>query len=341
GILERGSKTGSFSYLLWPSRIGAFTTVLGKHYINFDTSLLPFSYINEEEGKSFITPAMNMLTAGTRRDGLKWPKRDRRKAAEKYDLINFDVLSPYTVSKMSAAAGLLRTLYENTPKETENVNYQGILIKRLLLKTSARFYEMGIKIFIGSCVAEKLNDLGDPFLWEDAISALSSDTSEDTGKWTDIAGLLAPEADISLLVKKIEELEISDLSGVLLNLQEMFGAYNRNKWNWCASLIEKRFNIRISEITPAILEDILSGWKTNLIRLNNMIIQDAEKEFDPVSKIGYGIDGDSTVKDCDFSSVRGSAGSNSFIAELKRENQETEKQYERLAGLLGYSVSSM
>jgi hypothetical protein len=72
GILERGSKTGSFSYLLWPCRIGAFTAVIGKHYANFDTSEFPFSYIAEEEGKSVLTPAMNLLTVGTKRDSEKW-----------------------------------------------------------------------------------------------------------------------------------------------------------------------------------------------------------------------------------------------------------------------------
>ena len=45
GILERGSKTGSFSYMMWPCRVGAFSVVIGKHYVNFDTANLPFSYI--------------------------------------------------------------------------------------------------------------------------------------------------------------------------------------------------------------------------------------------------------------------------------------------------------
>jgi len=68
GILERGSKTGSFSYLLLPCHIGAFTVVMGKHYTNFDSADFPFSYISEEKGKSELTPAMNLFTVGTRRD---------------------------------------------------------------------------------------------------------------------------------------------------------------------------------------------------------------------------------------------------------------------------------
>jgi len=76
GILERGSKTGSFAYLLLPDFVGAYTVVMGKHYANFDTTDFPFSYITEEKGKSELTPAMNIFTVGTRRDSEKWPTRD-------------------------------------------------------------------------------------------------------------------------------------------------------------------------------------------------------------------------------------------------------------------------
>ncbi|GAH48502.1 unnamed protein product, partial [marine sediment metagenome] len=61
GVLERGCKTGSSSYLLWPCRIGPFTTVTGKHNANFDSGIFPFSNIAEKEGKSVLTPAVNLL----------------------------------------------------------------------------------------------------------------------------------------------------------------------------------------------------------------------------------------------------------------------------------------
>ncbi|HKK80660.1 MAG TPA: DUF4954 family protein, partial [Prolixibacteraceae bacterium] len=45
GIVERGSKTTSDSYLLWPAKIGPFTLIMGRHYKNSDTSDMPFSYL--------------------------------------------------------------------------------------------------------------------------------------------------------------------------------------------------------------------------------------------------------------------------------------------------------
>ena len=45
GIVERGSKTTSDSYILWPAKIGAFTLVMGRHYKNTDTLLICLSLI--------------------------------------------------------------------------------------------------------------------------------------------------------------------------------------------------------------------------------------------------------------------------------------------------------
>ena len=82
------SKTGSSSYLLWPARVGAFTAVIGKHYTNFDTRNLPFSYIDDRDGRSVLYPALNLSTVGTKRDGEKW-----RDAAESDWLAEFRHIS--------------------------------------------------------------------------------------------------------------------------------------------------------------------------------------------------------------------------------------------------------
>jgi len=85
GVLQRGSKNGSSSYLLWPTVVAPFSVVIGKHLTSFDAGDLPFSYITEEKGVSLVTPAMNMFTVGTMRDGEKWPTRDRRTASHQRD----------------------------------------------------------------------------------------------------------------------------------------------------------------------------------------------------------------------------------------------------------------
>ncbi len=49
GKLERGCKTGSFSYMMWPCRVGPFSVVLGKHTRTFDLGDFPFSHVEGEE----------------------------------------------------------------------------------------------------------------------------------------------------------------------------------------------------------------------------------------------------------------------------------------------------
>ena len=44
GILERGCKTASDSYILWPLRAGAFSFITGHHTVHADASSFPFSY---------------------------------------------------------------------------------------------------------------------------------------------------------------------------------------------------------------------------------------------------------------------------------------------------------
>ena len=85
GIMERGSKTTSDSYLLWPARIGPFTLVVGRHYKNLDTSSLPFSYLIESNDDSILVPGINLRSVGTIRDAQKWPLSDGRKDPVKID----------------------------------------------------------------------------------------------------------------------------------------------------------------------------------------------------------------------------------------------------------------
>ena len=112
GILERGAKTTSDSYILWPAKIGAFSLVMGRHVNNLDTTDLPFSYLIEQQGSTYIVPGVNLKSVGTIRDVKKWPERDKRKDPHRLDYINFNHLSPYTVQKMFAGIEILERLKE-------------------------------------------------------------------------------------------------------------------------------------------------------------------------------------------------------------------------------------
>ncbi|MBN1898798.1 MAG: DUF4954 family protein [Spirochaetes bacterium] len=337
GILERGCKTGSFSYLLWPCRIGAFSVILGKHYSNFDTANLPFSYITERDGKSILSPGRNLFTVGTRRDCLKWPARDRRKGIKR-DLIHFDMLNPFTVNKMLNGITILKDLYEKTSRELEYVNYNGINIKRLLLKTTAKYYDMAVRIYTGQSLINRLGDISTGTGLEEIKTRLIADTKNHASNWLDILGMIIPEFLLNDLIQSIVRSETKDIDRVLVQLNKMYSEYAQNEWSWCVGLIERQYNIKIEDIRSEHIIQILKDWKDSVIKFNNMILKDAEKEFDSNARIGFGLDGDSQIKDMDFETVRGTFDKNNFVLQLKEESKKIEEKYDRYSSLLGEDI---
>ncbi len=337
GVLERGCKTSSASYLLWPCRVGAFSAVVGKHYSNFDTSDLPFSYITEEQGKSVLTPAMNLLTVGTRRDADKWPARDKRKDPCKLDLIRFNLLSPYIVAKMVRGAGILLKLQAETPRKQEFVTHQGINIRRLMLKTCARYYEMGVHIFIGDCLSARLEQVAAPLAQKELLSILTPQ-SIGVHEWADIGGMLAPRELLQTLVDAVKSGEVQNIENLISWLQTIHAAYEEAEWAWCVQLVEKRLGTRLSQMTGEHLMKIIADWSKSRTRLNNMIAADASKEFHPQAQIGYGIDGGEDERKLDFEAVRGTYDDNRFVRELREDSERVEARAKRLHSLLSTTV---
>jgi hypothetical protein len=326
GILERGSKTGSFAYLLWPCRIGAFSVVMGKNLASFDTSDFPFSYINVDHERSILTPGMNFFTVGTRRDSEKWPLRDKRKDPEKYDLINFDFLSPYIVQKVIASMDILQALYDKASPKQESVYYKGIRIKRLMLKSTRRYYEMALNIFVGNQVIRKLVDFPGIPSMESIKREFSPGSRNSSGKWIDLAGMIATEQSIQQVLSDITSGSLNKLEDITSRLEQIHKSYEDDVWAWTTGILAERFGIDVKQITTDQLLDLVSMWEGFTIKLDKMILNDATKEFDENSRIGFGIDGDTEVGKKDFEAVRGVYDENKFIIGIKEEITQTEKK---------------
>lgn len=324
GILERGCKTGSFSYLLWPSRVGPFTAVMGKHYANFDTSDFPFSYVDDDHGKSALVPGMNFFTVGTLRDGEKWPARDRRKWEKKLDLIVFDVLSPYTAQKMIRGRDILNNLQQTTDKSQELVTWQGIQIKRLLLKTCSRYYKLAIDKYFGDVLVARLEKA----VGRDSSGILKADGKGVDGEseWVDVCGLLCAKPRLETLIGDVVGGKIQTLAGLQSAFQAIFDAYKADEWNWVLAAYRKLTGKALAEGR----REVVDNWKESSVKLINMVLNDASKEFDEGARIGFGIDGN---RDADFEAVRGTFEKDKFVRKLKADAERVNKRYEAVLGL--------
>ena len=75
---------------------------------------------------------------------------------------------------------------------------------------------------------------------------------------------------------------------------------NQHVWAWTTEILAERFEVDVNSVNADQLLELISTWETESIKLDKMILNDASKEFDNSSKIGFGIDGDQDVIDRDF-----------------------------------------
>ena len=317
GVIERGSKTGSDSYILWPAKVGAFTVVMGRHYRNSDTSDLPFSYLIEHEDESILAPGVNLRSLGTVRDARKWPKRDRRKDPKKLDHINFKLLSPYTIQKMINGRNLLCKLKATSGESSEYFTYHSVKISNSSLDRGVKLYQMGIDKFLGNCLIKRLEakQFENP---GELRAALKPQTSIGPGKWVDMAGMFAPEEAVEKLLSNIENGSVGSLEQVQASFHSMHENYPEYEWVWAANVLQENQGKTMDEITADDIIELTKRWKQVVVELDNMLYADAKKEFTATAQTGYGLDGSQETKQADFEQVRGTFEENSFVMEIEK-----------------------
>ncbi len=311
GIAERGAKTTSDSYLLWPSKVGAFSLVMGRHTHHADTSALPFSYLIENNSESFLVPGANLRTVGTIRDAQKWPKRDNRKDEHKLDLINFNLLSPYTVQKMWRGREVLDELQALSGENTEVYGYKNCKIRNSSLRHGRELYTIGIQKFLGNSLISRLEQ-SEWQTMDEVRKVLRPDSETGKGGWVDLAGLIAPKSEVTRLLDDIEQGTLS-LEAIQQRMVEMHANYYSYEWSWALEHLEQVWKCTVEEVTLDQLKETVENWKSAVVRLDKMVYDDARKEFDLNSQTGFGVDGDREQAAADFEEVRGSFESNSFV----------------------------
>ncbi|MCF7740500.1 MAG: DUF4954 family protein [Candidatus Marinimicrobia bacterium] len=312
GVIERGSKTASDSYMLYPMKVGPFSLIMGRHYQNSDTSNLPFSYLFEGDNESLIIPGVNLTSVGTIRDARKWPNRDRRKCKKKLDLINFFLLSPFTVQKMINGKQILKNLKKTTGVTSDFYYYNNVKIKRGSLERGIKYYDIGITKYIGNCVVRRLEE-SDFNNKDEFYEIMKANSTVGQGSWLDISGMIAPEEKILELVEKIENGRLQDLESIEDEFSNIHDNFFEYEWNWAVKMIEEMLGKAITSISISEFIELIEDWKDNVVKLDNILKDDAAKEFSRKTQVGYGYNGDDQVREQDFANVIGTFEENQFV----------------------------
>jgi len=324
GIMERGGKTTSDSYLLWPSRIGAFTLVMGRHYKHCDTTDFPFSYLIESKDESILVPAINLKSIGTIRDTQKWPGRDNRTDSNLLDFINFNLLSPYTIDKMMNGRRKLLAIRESSGSSASSYSYDKMKIESRALDRGIALYEMAIWKFLGNSVITRLQN-GKFKNDADIQKALEPDTPVGKGYWVDLSGLICPFEALDKLLKTIENGELTSLEEVNSALAVLHKNYYNFEWTWVADAFSEFYGKSVSEFTATDVIAVVEKWKKSVLEMDRFLYEDARKEFSMSKMIGFGVDGTNGAREEDFAQVRGEFESNKTVMIICEHMEKKEK----------------
>lgn len=268
GILERGTKTASGSYLLMPATIGAFSVCFGKLMHHPNTTALPFSYLIAEADKMFLVPGRNITTVGLYRDIRKWPRRDMRPQHSQKSIVNFDWLSPFTVGEILRGKKILENLRQASGDNVSSYNYHEYVINASSLRKGIKYYDIALRIYMGAVLkrAHKWGFFGKP------------ETEIGLGKWDDLSGLLLPASEEQRLIDEIKDGTLETIQEVIDRFHEINDNYRVYQWAWTYRMILEYYGIKeiTAEDDTRIKKDYIEARRAWIAEIR----KDAEKEFE-------------------------------------------------------------
>lgn len=263
GILERGTKTASGSYVLMPAQIGTYSVCFGKLMHHPDTRKLPFSYLIAYGDEMYLIPGRNLTTVGLYRDIRKWPMRDKRHEKGKNTIINFDWLSPFSVGSIMVAKRTLEAL-RDVSGDVATYNFHDYVIKNSSLKKGIRYYDIALRIYMGAVM--KRHRLERP------ISPVG------TGKWSDLSGLLIPLSEEERIVNDIKNGTLASIPAIREEFLKANNNYSEYRWAWSYRLICEYYGIEeiTKETATKVHEDYVQARRAWIAEIR----KDAIKEFE-------------------------------------------------------------
>ena len=184
------------------------------------------------------------------------------------------------------------------------------------LERGIELYQIGINKFLGNSLIKRLEKT--EFRSNAELrKRLTPERKEGMGEWVDLAGLIAPKSEVDKLLDDIESGKISSVGELSKVFYEMHKSYYDWEWTWTCERIEEEAGSSVNKLTAKDIITIVETWKKCVVELDNLLYEDARKEFTLSSMTGFGIDGGDEIKKRDFEQVRGEFESNKVVAAIK------------------------
>ncbi|HET9570847.1 MAG TPA: DUF4954 family protein [Bacteroidales bacterium] len=275
GVCERGCKTGSDAYILWPGRVGAFTFIKGRHTGNPDTSDFPFSYLIEDGGKSYLTPGATLRSVGTLRDELKWPQRDKRTSLKPADKLCLEVSNPFTMNAIDRALEQMDALFET---EAPEFSFNGCILKRSAIVKGRKLYQTALDAYMGTALIRRLEYVQEDTLM-DLMKTLTTGNGILSDRWADLSGLLVPENVLEDLLLSIEKGQCATVESLEESWEKLFRQYPDFAWQSILQRLTKTLDKAPSALKAIDFLPVIEEWESAQTTVYKQMLSDAEMEL--------------------------------------------------------------
>lgn len=117
---------------------------------------------------------------------------------------------------------------------------------------------------------------------------------------------------------KIQSGEVSSVDSITEGFAEIHRKYYEYEWTWAYRIIREYYGLDLSEAGVEDMLSLVDRWKTSVVALDNLVYEDARKEFSLSAMTSFGADGGEQRRREDFEQVRGSGfESNSFVRSIR------------------------
>ena len=200
---------------------------------------------------------------------------------------------------------ILNELQKVSGVNSDAYSFQSGLIRKSSLKNGLKLYGLAIDKFLGNSLITRLmsSDFTTLSQLQEAMKPVSV---YGDGDWVDIAGMIAPKAAVADLLSEVEEGVIDNIQVLGQRFREMHTEYYRYEWKWAYRIIREYYGVDLQQASVDDMMDLVKRWRESVVALDQLIYEDARKEFSLSSMTSFGADGDKFEQEQDFMNVRGS-----------------------------------
>ena len=153
-------------------------------------------------------------------------------------------------------------------------------------------------------------------------------------RWIDLGGCILLKDKIENVMKDVREKRIMTVGDLLSELEQIHSSYRSDELSYVCFAVEKEYGFNPLSMRVENVEDLIVKWESASRTLNSLTLENTKSEFSDLSRISYGIDQDTEMKEQDFSSIRGSFEEHPVVKKIIQEKERIAERVERIERIL-------